>query len=235
MKKAVLFDLYGTLIDIRTDEDDPWVYQMLSRFLSYHSVRVKPEELKDAFNTGVKEYMRKSAEACPEVDVYMVFKEIMRRYGDGEYPECSISDVSVLFRSLTIRSFGLFPRVKESLESISSKCRVALVSDAQWVFTEPEIATAGLDRFFEHRVLSSRFGFKKPDRRLFDIALGKIGTKAEDALYVGDNPYRDLPGAKNAGLDFILFRNERREYNGLKPDACFYDYSELEDLINREF
>ena len=36
MKKAVVFDLYGTLIDIRTDEDDPWVYQTLSRFLSYH-------------------------------------------------------------------------------------------------------------------------------------------------------------------------------------------------------
>ncbi len=235
MKKAVLFDLYGTLIDIRTDEDDPWVYQMLSRFLSYHSVKIRPEELKDAFVSGVKEYLKKSSEAFPEVDVYAVFKNIMRRYGGGSYSECSISDVVVLFRSLTIRSFGLFPNVKETLELISAKYRIALVSDAQWVFTEPEIATAGLDRFFEHRVLSSRFGFKKPDRRLFDIALGKIGVKAADALYVGDNPYRDLPGAKNAGMDFVLFRNEQREYNGLKPDACFYDYSELEDLITREF
>ena len=59
--------------------------------------------------------------------------------------------------------------------------------------------------------------------------------KAADAVYVGDNPYRDLPGAKNAGMDFVLSGSEQKEYNGLKPDACFYDYSELEDLITRVF
>ena len=183
----------------------------------------------------MKAYLKRSSEVCPEVDVYAVFEEIMRQYGGERYDDCSISDVAVLFRTLTMKSFGLFPNVKETLKSISAKYLIALVSDAQWVFTEPEIATAGLDRFFEHRVLSSRFGFKKPDRRLFDIALDKIGVKAADAVYVGDNPYRDLPGAKNAGMDCVLFRSEKKEYNGLKPDACFYNYSELEDLITQVF
>jgi hypothetical protein len=46
---------------------------------------------------------------------------------------------------------------------------------------------------------------------------------------------RTRNSAKNAGMDFVLFRNEQRVCNGLKPDACFYDYSELKDLITQEF
>lgn len=32
-----------------------------------------------------------------------------------------------------------------------------------------------------------------------------MGLKKEDALYVGDDPASDLEGARNAGIDFVLF------------------------------
>lgn len=35
---AVIFDLYGTLVDIETVEDDPAVYEIISQFLTYFEI-----------------------------------------------------------------------------------------------------------------------------------------------------------------------------------------------------
>ena len=52
--KALIFDLYGTLVNIRTDEQDPALYWELSKFLSYSHVFIPPDELKDEYLKGVK-------------------------------------------------------------------------------------------------------------------------------------------------------------------------------------
>lgn len=235
MKKALFFDLYGTLIDIKTDENDPWVYEMLSRYLSYHYLNISPDELKKAFMDGVQQYLSLSKETYPEVDVYKVFFDIMNRYGKKKYTRGIIVDITMLFRTLTIRQFGVFEGIYDTLASLNVKYSTAIISDAQWVFAEPEIAMLGLDQFFRNRFLSSRFGYKKPDTRLFQLAMEKFDVLPQDSIYIGDNPYKDLIAAKKAGMKFILFRNECKEYNGYKPDECFYSYYQLNEIIKKVF
>jgi putative hydrolase of the HAD superfamily len=232
MIKAVFFDLYGTLIDIKTDEDEMWVYETLSRYLSYHSVFIKPYELKEAYFGAIQQHFNKSAEKYPEVDVYKIFSSIMRNYDGKKYSSTIIIDTCMLFRTLTMRHFSIFEGVYKALESIRAKYRTGIISDAQWVFAEPEIAMLGFERFFKNVILSSKFGFKKPDVRMFDLAMRNLGTIPDESVYIGDNPARDLIGAKNAGMKFILFRSECRSYNGFQPDRCFDNYSELEDILN---
>jgi len=232
MKKAIFFDLYGTLIDIRTDEHDPWVYSVLSQYLSYHSVNIKPEELKEAYFGRIEQHFEQSEEEYPEVDIQGIFNEIMHQYGNKRYAEAIVSDTALLFRSLTIRHFDLFPFLADTLTRLSKDYSMAIISDAQWVFAEPETEMLGLDRFFELRILSSHFGFKKPDVRLFDIAMEKLEAKPEESIYVGDVLQRDLVGAKKAGMKCILFRSECLEHADLIADGCFFDYSVLENIIS---
>ena len=163
MKKGILFDLYGTLIDISTDEYDPWVYSTLSRYLSYRDIKIAPKELKKTYFEDIQSQLKQSNESYPEADVYKTFSNVMCRYGKKEYSTSAIVDTAVLFRSLTMRRFEAFQGVNEVLASLRGKYEVAIISDAQWVFTEPEMAMLGLTPFFKCRVLSSRFGFKKPD------------------------------------------------------------------------
>lgn len=231
MKKAVFFDIYSTMIDIRTDEYDPYVYSVLSRYLSYHSVKISPEVLKTFYFEMISQQMKQSAEVYPEVDVYNVFHAVMHKFGNRKYPKKVIEDISMLFRSLTIRHFGVFPGLYDVLAPICERYKTAIVSDAQWVFTEAEISILGLDRFFKTKVLSSRFGFKKPDLRLFEIAMERLKVTPEESVYIGDNPRKDMIGAKRAGMKFILFRPTSLEFGGFKPDGLFYDYSELEKVI----
>ena len=85
MKKAIFFDLYGTLIDILTDENDPWVYSTLSRYLSYRDVKIPPKELRKAYFEDIQSQLKQSGEACPEVDVCNILSNMMHRYGNKEY------------------------------------------------------------------------------------------------------------------------------------------------------
>lgn len=231
MLKAVFFDLYGTLIDILTDEGDPPVYSTLARYLSYHLIRIGPEELKRNYFRGIQAQLEQSRELYPEADVFKVFSVIMQQHGSKTYPEQVVVDAVLLFRSLTMRRFGVFPGVYDLLSSLVAKYKTALISDAQWVFTEPEIAMVGLDRFFPFWILSSRAGFKKPDFRLFDAVMKKCQVHPEESVYIGDLPQRDLVGAKKAGMRCILFRSEDKSYDGFQPDRCFSDYGELENIL----
>jgi putative hydrolase of the HAD superfamily len=230
--KAIFFDLYGTLIDIRTDEQDPWVYAILSRYLQYHLVQVGAEELKEVYFGEIEQQFRKSREVYPEVDVYKIFSIIMNKYGSRWYPKSVIGDTVMLFRSLAMRRFGLFPYLFETLSQLEKQSEIAIISDAQWVFAEPEVEILGLDRFFQHKVLSSHYGYKKPDVRLFQTAMKKLRVKPEESLYIGDNLRKDLGGAKKAGMRFIYFGQEIQEYNGFKPDGVFSGYSELQRVIS---
>lgn len=232
MKKAIFFDLYGTLIEIKTDENDPWVYSVLSNYFLYQSVKIEPDELKRAYFEEIDQHLRRNKELYPEVDVYEVFHKIMHRYGNRKYSKDVIVDVAMFFRLLTVRHFGLFPFLLDTLTQLIKKYRIAIISDAQWVFAEPEIKILDLDRFFKLKLLSSRFGFKKPDVRLFTIAMEKFKVKPEESVYIGDNIRKDLLGAKKAGMGFILFGSEFQECNGFKPDGVFRDYALLENIID---
>jgi len=231
MIKGIFFDLYGTLIDILTDENDPWVYSTLSRYLSYHDVKIPPKELKKTYFEDIQSQLKQSNETRPEVDVYKIFSNMMHRYGNKTYSKPAIVDTAVLFRSLTMRRFEVFQGVYEVLESLLEKYELSLISDAQWVFTEPEMAMLGLTPYFKFRILSSRFGFKKPDVRLFDMAMKKLMINPEESVYIGDNPQKDLVGAKKAGMTFILFRSEFKPCNDFQPDWHFNDYSELLKIL----
>lgn len=236
-RKGVFFDLYGTLIDIRTDEYDPWVYATLSQYLSYLDVRIGPDELKNRFFGWVEALMKQSPERHPEVDVFEVFRNIMTAFGSTRPSRQRIVNVAMLFRSLTRRQFGIFPGVSETLGRLKQRYRLGLVSDAQWVFSEPEMEITGVRMFFETRLLSSKLGFKKPDARIFVKAMDALKVRPEHAVYIGDNPSKDLVGARNSGMKCIIFRSPMSQfdgsrYNGFRPDACIQDYSELDPVLD---
>lgn len=68
-KKALFFNLYGTLIDINTDENRLSVYETLPRYLAYRSVEISPEELKKRYFSEIQQHFAESTEIYPEVDV----------------------------------------------------------------------------------------------------------------------------------------------------------------------
>jgi putative hydrolase of the HAD superfamily len=65
----------------------------------------------------------------------------------------------------------------------------------------------------------SRLG--KPAREPFETVLARLGSPPEDGVFVGDDPWCDIAGARDAGLRTILLR--RREQGGQLAPACAPD------------
>lgn len=233
MKKGIFFDLYGTLIDIDTDEYDLRVYSTLSQYLAYHLVSISPEKLKETYFQEIRFYLSQSKETYPEVDLYKVFSDIMHQYGKRKYPRQVIVYTGMLFRSLTIRRLNVFGGLYDVLATLMENTEVAIISDAQWIFSQSEMEMFGLSRFMKFSILSSQFGFKKPDVRLFEMAMKRVSVKPEESVYIGDSPGKDLVGAKKAGMKFILFRPEGKACNDFQPDSSFSDYSELIKILQK--
>ena len=57
---------------------------------------------------------------------------------------------------------------------------------------------------FPIRVYSCDVRFRKPDRRIFQIALRRGNLQAEQTVFVGDSPRADVRGANRAGLISVL-------------------------------
>lgn len=53
---------------------------------------------------------------------------------------------------------------------------------------------------FEFILATSEYMYRKPHKRIFELALEKAGLSAEDVWYIGDQYECDVVGARNAGI-----------------------------------
>jgi putative hydrolase of the HAD superfamily len=226
---ALLFDFYETLLDIWTDENDPYVWEKLALFLQYRGMLLEGQGLKQSYDHLVRQHLEQSSEPYAEVSVYEIFRTLLSGWNVANFSELLTITVQ-LYRALSIRRFQLFEDTIPTLQRLRQQYRLALVTDAQRVFFEAEIRITGLAPFFEVMIVSSDYGFHKPDPRIFQLALKELGVEPGQALYVGDSWQRDMVGAQSAGIRTILLNRKNHTYHfggQPGPDAIVGSLDEL--------
>ncbi|MNN73951.1 Pyrimidine 5'-nucleotidase YjjG [compost metagenome] len=92
-----------------------------------------------------------------------------------------------------------------------------------------------LRHFFDAIIVSGDLGIKKPDERIYRIALERLGASAEETVIVGDHPVNDIWGAAQLGIRGIwLLRNHKwnEELQGGKPWKEINELNELLPLLS---
>ena len=205
-----IFDLYGTLVDIRTDETDRKLWEHMSLFYGYYGARYAAEELHQAYLALVqtKEKVLKQEhtvqyahEAYPEIPLDEVFRELYT--AKGIEPDASlVLHTGQMFRAQSTKYIRLYAHAKELLTALKEAGRgVYLLSNAQRIFTEYELHYLGIHDLFDGILISSEEGCKKPDKRFFEILLNRYKLKAAESLMIGNDMETDIAGAKRAGMD----------------------------------
>ena len=96
------------------------------------------------------------------------------------------------------------PGTVEGLERLrNAGYRLAVVSNSDGR-AEEGLRAAGLREYFELVVDSHLVGVEKPDPRIFQVALDRLGVSPAEAIYVGDIYEVDAVGARRAGMESIL-------------------------------
>lgn len=96
------------------------------------------------------------------------------------------------------------PDVPETLSALrAAGYQLALVTNRNRP-CQDELAELGLLDYFELALTAGEAGTWKPDPAIFALALQRLGATAEAVIYVGDNYYADVVGARRAGLQPVL-------------------------------
>ena len=93
---------------------------------------------------------------------------------------------------------------------------LAVLSNREKPFVE-ELEELGISTFFDFALAAGEIGVWKPQSGIFQAALDRAGVTQEQAVYIGDNYYADIIGARNAGLDAILVDWRRVFTDVLEP------------------
>jgi putative hydrolase of the HAD superfamily len=199
---GVLFDCYGTLVDILTDEGDPATYRTLARWLLYQGVLIEPEALRSVYDERVKSALATSPLEHPDIRIEEVFAGICADYRSGDVLPWLGIHAARTFRAASLRHLA---PLRESLRLLDAWGDVpfALVSNGQRVFSEPELAATGLAGRFAVVLFSSDIGIQKPNPEIFRRALAGLGIEAGKALFVGDSHENDIVPAEALGMQAL--------------------------------
>lgn len=84
----------------------------------------------------------------------------------------------------------------------------------------------GLSEFFPYSLAGGEVGIYKPEPGIFEHALKQMNVTAPEAIYVGDNYYADIVGARRAGLQPVLYDPDR-----IFPEADCVTIRSFDELI----
>jgi putative hydrolase of the HAD superfamily len=193
--KAVIFDLFGTLIDNFTRRDYNSVMAEIAGIL-----KAPPDDFiriwKSSFNdrvTGVHGDQRETfGSICRGLHISVTPEQLQRAFA-----------VRMDFcRRTTIPRKG---SVEVLMALRKSGLKTGLISDCtgEIPLVWDETPFAGL---FDVKVFSCVVKTKKPDPRIYQIAIGQLNVKPDECLYVGDGSSHELTGAWEMGMYPIRIR-----------------------------
>ncbi len=184
MIKAVLFDVFGTLIDVSTDD-----------YLSPFSHVLLPLELERADRRRAGRML--CTEPFPTIQDYA--NRLEQMYPGKTIPASSLdAAIAELEQDL-----GRMVEVDGACQLLSelkrSGLKLALVSNLASIY-EQVIRRYSVDQAANATVYSFEVGYQKPEPQIYEIALQRLGVAAEETVMIGDDPVNDGEGPKAVGI-----------------------------------
>lgn len=209
-----IFDLYGTLVDIHTDEEKPELWEQMAAWYGEQGADYTAQELQQAYvrcvrrrEQGTNILRRDAHEAHPEIQLELVFQELFQEKGVDAPIELAV-EAGGRFREASIDYIRLYDGAVELLKALRANGQgVHLLSNAQRIFTARELQMLGIESLFDSIYLSSDYGCKKPDRQFFELPLKEQGISPDSAIMIGNDGACDIQGARELGLATVYIHS----------------------------
>jgi putative hydrolase of the HAD superfamily len=234
--RAIFVDVGDTMRILVKDE--PHQAQARQQLAALAGTDESPEAFYARLNERYDDYRKWAFETMIEASE----KELWTRWMLPDRPADKIgplaSELSFQFRQSKGRRV-VPPDVKPAIVELDRRGYVlGIISNLITVREIPEWLDAeGLTPYFKSVLLSSVFGRRKPDPAIYLEAARQAGVKPARSAYVGDNPKRDVVGARQAGLGMVIIMMEPAKLEQEpptgehQPDLIIHKFSELLDVF----
>lgn len=219
--KAVLFDLDNTLIDfmrMKTESSNAAISAMVDAGLPIEEKKAK-KILFELF----KEY------GIEDQTIFQKFLEKTIKKIDYRI----LSNGIAAYRRVQAGFLFPYPHVRSTLVKLKEKNLIlGIVSDAPRMRAWLRLAEMNLTHYFDFVITLDDTGALKPSSLPFEKAVKELKLNPSEILFVGDNPERDILGAKKAKMKTCLALYGQQFFSGkVKADFEIKDVKELLEIL----
>jgi len=240
--KAVLFDLGGTLIFF----DGAWhdVMQSATQELMDHLTRqgfkLDAPVFLDEFRRRLEEYYIQREAEFIEYTTVRILRDMLVSLGYTEVtPEMLAPALEKLY-AVSQAHWKSEPDAEPTLKILrNAGLRLAVISNAgDDADVQALVNNSGLRPYLDFALSSAACGIRKPNPRIFEIALEHWNLPREDVVMVGDTLGADILGARNAGLTSVWLTRRagtpanRDHLDTIQPDITIATLTELPTFLN---
>ena len=223
-----VFDLYGTLIDIWTDESQPELWEGIALLIGDGEERA--QSVREEYLSLCREAKRSEEH---EIDLLGVFEKMLEKRDVATSVAPALASE---FRRLSMVRLKRFDGVKAMLTELKEAGGgVYLLSNAQSCFTIDELKSTELYDLFDGILISSDVGVKKPSKEIFNIAFDRFNITPENSVYVGNDMRDDILGASLVGMRTVYIKTAQSgsypELDIPSPTYTVKDHGEMRSLL----
>lgn len=149
-----------------------------------------------------------------------IFSEIFKAL-NWDSDDAFAFKVAEAFQAHRLKTYRCYEDSLEVLAELHTQLPVVLVTNGNGQMQRKKVDISGLKPYLHSIFIAQEVGISKPLPGIFEKALHAVQAKPSEVLMVGDNPDKDILGAKAAGLKTAWIR--RNEEFKSKPDP-FPDY-----------
>lgn len=202
----LIFDLYGTLVDIHTDETMA-VWEKTALYFGYHGAHYTSRELSQEYHAmlAAQEHQAgQSYEMYPDIPFDEILANLFLAKGVTDQADALALNAAHVFRIASTAYIRLYDGVPEALTRLRQRgFRLWLLSNAQRAFTAYELAHLDLRAYFDGVYLSSDYRCRKPDKRFYEALLQEQRLEPHRCLMIGNDRSTDIAGAKACGMSTL--------------------------------
>lgn len=239
--QAVFFDMGGTIEtfgytrELRLETTALIQQRLMDAGID---LRLSTEELYQVIASGLERYKRWSLQSMQELPSRRVWSEYV--FAGYEVNKETLSGIAEDLAFLIETRFykrAMRPEIPNVLKAIKEMgLKMGVISNVNSRGQVPtNLEKYGLIDYFHPIVLSSEYGFRKPDPSIFHYAARLADVPASACVYVGDRIVRDIDGARRAGFGMAIHIRHNFDHGendtGFTPDAVIEDMSELLPIL----
>lgn len=224
--ELLLFDADETLFDFKMAEK-----QAFLKALEEYKLNVDKEEslkLYSQINKHIWEEFERG-----EITADRLRVERFERFSKKVEVDFDAVSFSKAYAKFLGEGAYLFEDSVEVIDYLSKKYKLALVTNGLKDVQKSRISKTPLKDYFQELIISDEIKISKPDPRIFDYALDKLGYKDKSrVLMIGDSLTSDMQGGVNAGIDTCWYNpNHLENKSGLSLTYEIHSLKELKEIL----
>ena len=237
MIKAVLFDYGGTLVrPLRPwDEVKPAAFEAPYSLLCRRGLNKSHSEYEALDKSVFDKYYEletKTDTDIPDIKKYRELVDTLFPTGSKAWRERAAAEANRAFWNFAKANYVLQKGALPCLSRLKSmKLMLAVISNHhdRKALTD-HLTELDVKSFFNHIMVSSSVGCRKPSRRIFAMCLSNLQVQPSEAVFVGDSIEFDIRGAKGAGMKTIIIGDEAKASPG-EPDFEVASLAEIPKIV----